>query len=230
MTSLRIITWNCRSGSLRVRLSQLAGFSPHVVFLQECDPTETLPLADQICSRRISSNKGIALIVSPDYHCVELGRRAGGGAMIAATVDGRASFVALGIWAQPRDYVGDVLRALDAHADLLQAGPAVVMGDFNSGSALADAPTPTRGHQRIVDALADLGLVSAYHAFHRVEHGQETHPTYLHQFKPSQPWHMDFCFVPDSWARSILNVQVIDGDEWPARSDHRALLVEMATS
>jgi endonuclease/exonuclease/phosphatase (EEP) superfamily protein YafD len=232
MSTLRFITWNCRSGSVSARLSQLAAHSPHVVFLQECDPAATLPLDGQICCRRINRKKGIALIVSSsDYQCVELeARRTRGRATIAAAVAGSTSFVALGIWARATDYVGDVLGALAAHARRLRSGPAVVMGDFNSGTRLTDERTLNRGHRKIIAACTELGLVSAYHAFHGLEHGQETHPTYFHQFKAAQPWHIDFCFVPASWASRLLNVQVIDGDEWTTRSDHRPLLVELAVS
>ena len=232
MPSLRIITWNCRSGSISTRLSQLAAYSPHVVFLQECDPGKTLRPTGQTCSRRINRMKGIALVApSSGYRCAGLRpRTAAGRATIAAAVTGRVSFTALGIWAQGADYVGDVLRTLAAHAGLLRRGPSVVMGDFNSGTKLADKRSLNRGHQQIVDELTTLGLVSAYHAFHRLEHGQETHPTYFHQFNPSRPWHIDFCFVPEPWAPRLVNVRVLEGDEWKARSDHRALLVDIETS
>jgi hypothetical protein len=70
------------------------------------------------------------------------------------------------------------------------------MGDFNSGTALSDKPTLTRGHHRIVSAFRDLGLVSRTMRFTPLSTGT-THPTYFHQFNSSQPWHIDFCFVPD---------------------------------
>jgi endonuclease/exonuclease/phosphatase family metal-dependent hydrolase len=69
--------------------------------------------------------------------------------------------------------------------------------------------------------------VSAYHAFHRVEHGDETHPTYRHQRKPSQPWHIDFCFVPACWAANLVSVEILDGKRWATRSDHLPLKVDI---
>ena len=98
---------------------------------------------------------------------------------------------------------------------------------FNSGTNLGGTPALTRGHSRIVDALGALGLVSAYHAFHKVDHGHEPHATYRHQFKASQPWHLDFCFVPTAWASHISKVEVISGDNWDERSDHRPMLVDL---
>jgi endonuclease/exonuclease/phosphatase family metal-dependent hydrolase len=104
------------------------------------------------------------------------------------------------------------------------------MGDLNSGTPLAEWREPNNRHKRVVDALTGLGLVSAYNAFHRLEHGQETHATYFHQFDASQPWHIDFCFIPRAWASKLVNVTVINGEPWAKRSDHRPLFVEIALS
>jgi exodeoxyribonuclease III len=225
---LRLMTWNCRSGSIAARLSQLARYRPDVVFLQECQAAESMPAAGQMC-RRIGKRKGIALIVSSrECDCVELEPRpASGRAMIGATVGSPVRFTAFGIWAQGTDYVGDVLRTLEAYGDLLRSGPAVVMGDFNSGSTLDEVRSPSKRHQRLVDTLGDFGLTSAYHAFHGVEHGREKHATYFHQFKRARPWHIDFCFVPRAWIPRLANVRVIDRAAWTAQSDHRPLLVEL---
>jgi endonuclease/exonuclease/phosphatase family metal-dependent hydrolase len=141
---------------------------------------------------------------------------------------GPVSFAALGIWSQGPKYVDDVMRTLKSHAGLLRAGPAVVMGDLNSGTDLNIKRSPSKGHSRIVDTLNDLGLVSAYHAFHNVHHGNERHPTYRHQFKTSKPWHIDFCFVPATWVGSLVSVEAIDRKDWPMRrSDHLPLMVDL---
>jgi endonuclease/exonuclease/phosphatase family metal-dependent hydrolase len=149
-----------------------------------------------------------------------------GRACVAAAVSGPASFTALGIWSRGPEYAADVMRAIEAHGDRLGQGPAVVMGDLNVGARLRGERTPSKGHRRIVAALADLGLVSAYHAFHRVEHGRERHATYRHQFKSVLSWHIDFCFVPVSWVDCVMRVKVIAGARWAKRSDHFPLLVD----
>ena len=76
-------------------------------------------------------------------------------------------------------------------------------------------------------AIDKGGVVSADRAFHDVEHGHETRATYRHQFKASQPWHIDFCFVPASWVNRLVGVDVIDGEDWAARSDHLPLTVDL---
>src|SRR5437016_5111354 len=80
--------------------------------------------------------------------------------------------------------------------------------------------------RRLRDDMS-LGLVSAYHAFHGVEHGREAHPTYYHLGKLHDPWHIDFCFVPASWASQIKTVHVGGPDEM-ITSDHRPVLVELS--
>jgi hypothetical protein len=227
MPFLRLLAWNCRSGTLTARLAELTEHAVDIAFLQECSPAESLPLAGQVLACSVGPQKGIALVsLNVDYHLAELEPR-GGKAVIAAAVTGPVAFTALGIWAQKPKYVHDVLRTLDAYADLLRSGPAVIMGDLNSGTDLSGERTPSKAHLRLVEALADLGLVSAYHAFHNIEQGQETHPTYRHQFQVSQPWHIDFCFLPASWANGLTRVDVIDGEEWIARSVHHPLRVEL---
>jgi endonuclease/exonuclease/phosphatase family metal-dependent hydrolase len=231
MPSLCLITWNCHHGSLGQRLAELAApASPDIVFLQECLPAATLPIHGQFITRRINDRKGIALgSMNPDYRLAALTSRASSGlAAVAAAVDGPISFTAIGVWGQKPNYAEDVMRTLDAYDGVLRSEQSVVMGDLNSGTNLKQAGQPSRGHSRILARLAELGLVSAYHVSHNVEHGYETHPTYRHQRKRSKPWHIDFCFVPADW--DVVGVEVLDGRRWSMTSDHLPLKVEIRTT
>src|SRR5262245_39889668 len=224
MRSVRFITWNCRSGSLDVRLAQLGKYKPDVVFLQECAPTE-----HTACACRVNARKSIALVsASPDFQLSPLTVSVTAGrASVAASFEGRHAFSVIGIWGQLPNYVDDVLRTLDAHAARLREGRAIVMGDFNSGIKLRGRRTVSAGHQKIVNACSALGLVSAYHAFNNVEHAREKHATYYHQYKSTQPWHIDYCFVPTAWLKGLVNVRVLNGKIWADHSDHRPLIVDL---
>ena len=226
---LRLVTWNCRSGSVATRLDQLRALTPDLVFLQECDPACGSGVAGVVCSRAIKTRKGIALCAaSRACRCTARTLSAGSGrAAVAATVLRPIRFTAIGIWAQATRYVDDVTCTLRAHAALLRAAPAVVFGDFNSGTSLRHFGSSSRHHRRLVDEFDALGLVSAYHAFHDVAHGCEGDATYFHQFNAAKPWHIDFCFVPRSWASRLIDVAVIDGDAWRRQSDHLPLLVDV---
>ena len=224
MRSVRFITWNCRSGSIDHRMAQLAEYRPDVVFLQECVPAVRRP-----CTYRVNAQKGIALVcASPGFRLSALARNSNAGrASVAASVVGDGAFSVVGIWGQLPNYVADVLRTLEAHARRLRRGRTIVMGDFNSGVALRGEQSLSVGHRRILDTCSALGLASAYHAFHRIEHASEKHATYYHQFKLTQPWHIDYCFVPTSWLAGVRSVQVLDGDTWASHSDHRPLIVDV---
>jgi len=207
----------------------LAPFAPAIVFLQECRPAETLPLTGPLIVQHVNAQKGIALAsLDGPYQLARLRARANRGkAVVGATVAGPVSFTAVGIWSQGPCYVDDVMRTLQAYDRVLRSGSAVVMGDLNSGTNLNAKKSPSKGHSRIVAALHDLGLVSAYHAFHDTEHGHEAHPTYRHQRNASKPWHIDFCFVPADWVPNLVAVDVLDGNEWTARSDHLPVKVDV---
>jgi endonuclease/exonuclease/phosphatase family metal-dependent hydrolase len=73
-------------------------------------------------------------------------------------------------------------------------------------------------------------MVSAYHAYYRIDHGQERHHTYRHTRRASEPWHLDFCFVPKQWAKDVTSVEVLDTEAWRAESDHHPLVVDLTFS
>jgi exonuclease III len=229
---MRLVTWNCRSGPVAARLAELSRLSPDVVFLQECSPDSALPPAESVITRRVNARKGIALAAGSSFsgwRCEAIAAaRDDAGASIAGKIsrgDESFSFSVLGLWTRGK-FVDDALRMIACHEALFAAGPTVVMGDFNSGTDLRKRGASSRNHQRLVDALESRGLVSAYHVFHRVVHGREAHATYYHRFDRQDRWHIDFCFVPLSWAPRITSV-VVPGPRSHATSDHRPVMVEV---
>jgi endonuclease/exonuclease/phosphatase family metal-dependent hydrolase len=135
----------------------------------------------------------------------------------------------IGLWTRKlNDYANEALRIIERRDALFRRGPTVVMGDFNSGTHLISGrrEAVSRPHGRLVAALEARGLVSAYHAFHRVAHGSETHATYYHRFDRADRWHIDFCFVPSAWAGRIARVEV-GGPKAHTTSDHRPVMVEV---
>jgi endonuclease/exonuclease/phosphatase family metal-dependent hydrolase len=222
---VRLITWNCRHGSLNERVAQLATESPDLVFVQEWAPARSNTTG--FLARSVNSRKGIALgSLNPAFRLQRVNTPHGcGRAVLAARIKSdRCDFTALGIWAQGPRFAADVLASLQACGRLLQRRPSVVLGDLNSGTRQYGEPYVSRGHSRIVDMLAGYGLESAYHRSHNVAHGGETHPTYRHQMKRSMPWHIDFCFVPRQW--TLRAARVIDWD-WALTSDHNALVIDI---
>jgi endonuclease/exonuclease/phosphatase family metal-dependent hydrolase len=222
---VRVITWNCRHGSLNERVAQLATESPDLVFVQEWAPARSITAG--FLARSVNSRKGIALgSLNPAFRLRRLNTPQGcGRAVIAARVKrDRRDFTVLGIWAQGPRFADDVLSSLEACGRLLRQTPSMVLGDLNSGTRQYGEPYVSRGHSRIVDMLSGYGLESAYHRLHHVAHGGEQHSTYRHQMKASLAWHIDFCFLPRHW--TIHAARVIDSD-WALTSDHNALLIDV---
>jgi endonuclease/exonuclease/phosphatase family metal-dependent hydrolase len=120
------------------------------------------------------------------------------------------------------------MQALDEYSEFLSAAPAIIVGDFNShwrwdGSSSVN-------HSRLVERLRDeFGLVSAYHAFHGLKPGDEQ-PTLFWQWKEHQPYHVDYCFIPEAWLPHVEAVEVGDFSQWAGESDHRPLMVEIAAA
>ena len=64
-------------------------------------------------------------------------------------------------------------------------------------------------------------------SFYDVPHGAETHPTLYWRRRQADPFHIDYCFIPDVWLQDIVQVTVGEFAAWHKYSDHRPLLVEL---
>jgi exodeoxyribonuclease-3 len=223
--TLRFTTWNCRSGAVSGRLGEVAELDSDIVFLQECQPGPVLPLHGDLLLQSVGKWKGLALAAPTGRVTFErLTRRDAPESSIAAVASGPLPCLVLGVWTHPPDYRAEIDQLTNAFGDLISQLPTVLMGDFNTGPKLGTSHIKGGA---IFGRLADLGLVSAYHAHHGLEHGQEQHGTYFHRFKADDPWHLDYCFLSAALLPKVTQVDVTDGEAWPTRSDHRPLSVTL---
>lgn len=94
--------------------------------------------------------------------------------------------------------------------------PTVIAGDFNSNPVF-HRNDPNWDMLELVALLEAQGLVSVYHAFTGLDHGDpREHPT---RFRPDpilgiSSHHVDYCFIPTEWLPALRNVQVGDPDTW----------------
>jgi len=130
-------------------------------------------------------------------------------------------------WEGALRYVEAVLKAVRLYRELLSAGPSVVIGDFNSNTIWDKTHRADRNHSALVRLLDELGLVSAYHAHFKEEHGAERRPTYYFHWNEQKPFHLDYCFIPKAWSNLLHRVEVAEFEAWKSHSDHRPLLVEL---
>jgi hypothetical protein len=212
-----------------VKLPLIAPLKPTISILQECprpkeDDPSTLWFGD-------NPRQGIAVSASSGYRISTVPVREVPRYTVPIQVTGPTSFLLLAVWAKTDlhfRYVKGIIRGVECYADLIAAQPTIIAGDFNS-SKIWDYKRPSHlNHSGLVRNLAALGLVSAYHHFHGEEQGAESRPT-LHMLKnQGRPYHIDYCFVPKSWAAHIKSVDLGAYEAWVRFSDHCPLVVDMA--
>ena len=226
---VRLITWNCRGGPYRVKARALRklGFDIAVV------PESPEPDAESESMLWFGDvpERGLLVAASPAYQLRYVAIDGLPRYVVPVEVTGPQRFLLIAVWAMQNDredrYVRGVVRAVDRCASLIAAQSTVLLGDFNSNTRWDRSFPRTANHSTLVARLRELGCVSAYHAFHREEHGAESLPTYFQYNHSDKPYHLDYCFVPKRWTRRIRRVAVGSHDQWLAWSDHRPVIVEL---
>jgi hypothetical protein len=207
-----LVTWNCCRGPYLKKAALLDSLSADLAVLQECarPPAES----DHCLWFGDNPRQGIAVIAKPPYSLARLPvRRAVPKFIVPVAVTGPRSFTLLAVWSKARQkhsYVEAVVKAVRMYRELLAAGPAVVIGDFNSNTFWDKSRPADRNHSALVKMLGGLNLVSAYHTHFGEAQGAETRPTYYFQWKEKQPY-----------------VEVAGYEEWKQHSDHRPVIVEL---
>jgi exonuclease III len=136
----------------------------------------------------------------------------------------------VGVWAMPSAgrYVGSVIAGLDSLLPLTTGHPNVlVTGDFNA-SPVFDATIPLSRHFRLIsERLEAAGLQSIWHQTRKEIFGKESVPTYFHQWKREQPFHIDFMFASSELRRRLTSFSIGSFDDWrPKGSDHMPLIAD----
>jgi hypothetical protein len=204
----------------------LSRLGADIAIVQECSrPGAT---DDQCIYFHKLGSKGVAVITkepwrveaaTPNEHVLD--------SAYPVLVSGPQSFHLLAIWAQRSPtYVRAILGALDDYGDFLRAAPSIVIGDFNSHLRW-DRNDRNANHSVLVRRLQnEFGLVSAFHAVAERDGRPET-PTYFHQWNETRPYHIDYAFIPSSWAPRLLSVEIGSYADWSTESDHRPLIIAL---
>jgi hypothetical protein len=224
---MRIISWNCYRGECRSRASQLDSLNADLIILQECGrpvsiDTQTLWFGDR-------SIQGVGIVARREW-TIEPGpiEPAANDSVYPVKVFGPTPFNLLAVWSQRRPtYVRAILDGLDRYRAFLTAAPSLIVGDFNSHTRW-DGSDPTANHSVLVERLTrDFGLVSAYHSVPGRSDEDGEAATFYWQWKEGQPFHIDYCFLPEQWVGRLQSVQVGGYGEWAKESDHRPVVVEL---
>jgi exonuclease III len=211
---VRIGTWNC-AGALTKKWDVLERVAADVTVVQECASTTVAEAADrgwQACWRG-TDPKGLAVVARPGFQLLALSSV--GDWSLPVQVRGARTFTIIGFWALPRTLTGCsytqqahlTLRDVDrSHGDVAMAG------DFNA----YDHPD----HRTFLEAMAERGLVSAFHVDREELRDEESEATYFHGWTAPGRSHIDLVFVPAKWSLQAVTVGTFADVVAPRISDH----------
>jgi endonuclease/exonuclease/phosphatase family metal-dependent hydrolase len=218
---MRIVSWNCARGKHVVKLPPLLALRPSIAVLQET-PLPTGPIADSQLWHGSNPHQGLAILAFDGWRLEQAAdfRQEPQFFIAARAIGPKESFNILAVWTKPGSgnppYGQALVQGLTIYERFIKKAPTVIIGDFNTGY--------------VCDELESCwGLVSAYHYFHRADHGEERHPTLYFYRHRSRPFHFDYCFVPRHWRRRITDVRVGSYADWVGAkfSDHTPIIVDV---
>ena len=227
---MRLATWNCCRGPFARKVPMLDELAPDVAVLQEvARPVEAE--AGRVAWSGHNPRQGMAAVARGGFtveaadEVPDVPRYT-----VPLRVRGPRDFLLLSVWAQNQKgarYVEAVVRAVHLYRDRIAAQPTIVAGDLNANAIWDGRYRRDRNHTALVGMLAELGLVSAYHAFHGEAHGAESRPTFYLTWNEARPFHLDYLFLPAAWMAAVRDVRVGGFHEWRHASDHRPVVVDL---
>jgi endonuclease/exonuclease/phosphatase family metal-dependent hydrolase len=228
---MRLVTWNARRGAFDRKASLLDHLRADIAVVPEiAAPANESPQRLWFGDNR---KQGLAVLAREPYCLRRLPELPDAPKyVVPIAVEGPRAFTLFAVWTlgkQAKPYVEAAALAIDMYEPAFASSPVVMMGDFNSNSIWNKHHPPTLNHAAMVGRLERLGLVSAYHYHRRLEHGAEPkldHTFYLYGHE-DKSYHIDYCFLPRSWAKEIDQVSIGNFNDWQAHSDHRPLIVSL---
>jgi len=226
---MRLVTWNACRGKFSNKAHYIEHLHADVAVIQEiARPVEPEP---NVLWFGTNPQQGVAVITRPPFlprqipQFDEVPRY-----VIPVEIEGPHPFLLFAVWTlgeEPHPYARAASSAIDAYESLFAGRDVVMLGDFNS-NAIWDREHPANlNHSAMVRRLDALGLVSAYHHFYSQRHGEESNHTFYLHWNESKKFHIDFCFIPKTWAAKVRAVDIGSFAAWQRASDHRPMLVDL---
>jgi exodeoxyribonuclease-3 len=223
---MNITTWNCCRGKPEVKLPRLLKNNPDIVAIQESAKPSGL-LGETQAWHGDNPHQGLLALTYNGFRLEPVHRRR----IIAKfffpmRVTGVIGFNLLMIWVKPLirtgSYMDSLIHGITAYRDFIHSDNTVVLGDLNSAAYFG------KRHLEFVEMMRkEFDLVSAYHEYFEVNHGEETHFTYFDRTQKGRPYHIDYCFIPKPWLRNLKSVEVGRPRTWTHLSDHVPLTIEL---
>ncbi len=233
---MKLITWNCQ-GAFRKKANIILLQQPDILVVQECEHpsklafSSTTLLPNNILWFGDNHHKGLGIFSYGTYKLTLLKQHNPNIKIISpiSVTGGRVDFTLFAIWANNRDdpdgqYVEQVWKALKQYKKLLNTGPTILTGDFNSNT-IWDKPRRIGNHSDVVHHLSQKNIHSVYHKYQKQEQGKESHPTFYLQRKKEKPYHLDYCFASEDLYDKVSSLEIGTYENWIAHSDHAPLII-----
>jgi endonuclease/exonuclease/phosphatase family metal-dependent hydrolase len=122
-------------------------------------------------------------------------------------------------------YIGQFWKYLQIHKFDIQQNDCIILGDFNS-NVRWDKHDAWWRHTEVVEELSQLKIESLYHHQFNEAQGDESEPTFFHQYNLNKAYHIDYVFMP---RRLLHNAKLEIGDTNSSIqfSDHRPLIIDL---
>jgi hypothetical protein len=234
---MRIVEWNCRM-ALHRKLWYLNGLNPDIAVVPEC--AEKLPNQTEhdfsFAWKGRNSNKGIGVLGFNGWAVEEItyGPQLPWVLPVRVSYLGRHAFNILAVWTVVRkgistlSYPQQISELLNVWGKILAEGNTLLVGDFNCSIQGPSA----KPHQKNLDRLEQLGMVSSYHHALDVGHGDEPERTlrWIGPGKVEYRYNCDFIFVPRKHLPGIkAHVEPLWNGDDPKLSDHQPVVADIQT-
>ena len=228
---MKIITWNCNR-AFRKKLHRLTDLEADLLIIQECENPAKLgneynqyrEWAGDYLWHGTNQNMGIGIFPKNGTHIKRLHWPDDGlQFFLPCTVNN--TFNLVGVWtkdAASHAYIGQLWKYLQLNKDKLTANNSVICGDFNS-NVFWDKKRRNWNHSDVVQELAQIGMVSYYHHYYGLEHGQENLPTMYLLKNPEKSYHLDYAFTSEALLPQSSEFLIGEPSLWMSLSDHMPL-------
>lgn len=233
---MRVVTWNC-NGALRNKLEALNELKADIYIIQECEnPQYHKSKAYQSWATNFlwegtKTSRGLGVFAHKNLKLERMPLDADG-LQLFLPFKVNSEMKILAVWTKQANsptfrYIGQLWKYLQKYKNVFADENALVMGDFNS-NACWDVWDRWWNHSDVVNELASIGLVSAYHGIYKQVKGLETHPTFFMHRHFDKPYHIDYAFLPKS---KLQQTQLMIGEPeaWLKYSDHLPLVLDITT-
>jgi endonuclease/exonuclease/phosphatase family metal-dependent hydrolase len=227
--ALLFVTWNCADHFER-KAEKLLSLRPDIVVVSEVRKEHAGSMGDEYVSLWFGEEGQRGILIAAKNPITVIPRHQSGDAYcVLVDVEFASETLNLvGIWSvrKQKSYVRTVCDGLSGILPRLNPhNQTIVGGDFNASSVFDKGGSASESFSQIDNILTSAGLQSLWHAQESEQFGEETQPTYFHQWNRDRPFHIDYVYVSDGMRARLEGLEIGTFDKWrPDGSDHMPIL------